>query len=362
MSGDPVEMTPADVAACAAAYDPEKHEAPIVVGHPTHDAPAYGWVSALLAEGGDLNAQPTQVDPAFAEMVREGRFKKRSAAFYRPDSPANPVPGVYYLHHVGFLGAMPPAVKGLRPVALAESADLVTLGEWDDATSASLWRNLREWIIGKFGVDEADKVVPGYDVGSLEQSAQEEIQKDAAEGAMSSQFSEQQETPVPPTPEQLATLQAEADELRGKLRDIEAREAARALEARTADATAFAESLIGPGADGKARLAAKHRDTVVDLLMLASAPTADGGLIEFGEGESKRSAVTALKALLSDLPPVLNFSQQATADRAAGTQLAASDAEIAARARTYQATLKEQGQMISLAEAVDAVNADKDRS
>ncbi|MFS2072756.1 hypothetical protein ACEN9D_28795 [Pseudomonas sp. CT11-2] len=30
------------------------------------------------------------------------------------------MPGVYYLRHVGFLGAQPPAVKGLRPIELAE--------------------------------------------------------------------------------------------------------------------------------------------------------------------------------------------------------------------------------------------------
>lgn len=31
------------------------------------------------------------------------------------------MPGVYYLRHVGFLGAQPPAVKGLRSIELAEA-------------------------------------------------------------------------------------------------------------------------------------------------------------------------------------------------------------------------------------------------
>ena len=44
-------------------------------------------------------------------MVEKGRFNKRSAAFY-PDGG---------LRHVGFLGASPPAVKGLNPVFKADT-------------------------------------------------------------------------------------------------------------------------------------------------------------------------------------------------------------------------------------------------
>ena len=56
-------------------------------------------------------------------MVAAGAFKKISASFYSPSSPQNPVPGVYYLRHVGFLGAQPPAVKGLRNPAFADGED-----------------------------------------------------------------------------------------------------------------------------------------------------------------------------------------------------------------------------------------------
>ena len=99
----------------------------IVVGHPVTDGPAYGWVKALNFAAGGLEAEPDQVDPAFAEMVAAGRFKKISASFYPPESPKNPVPGVYYLRHVGFLGAQPPAVKGLRAPSFAEGDEAITL-------------------------------------------------------------------------------------------------------------------------------------------------------------------------------------------------------------------------------------------
>ena len=95
-------------------FNAAEHEPPIVVGHPATDAPAYGWVHALrkIAKDGRnvLEAKFTQVHEGFSDMVRDGRFKKRSAAFY-PDGS---------LRHVGWLGAQPPAVKGLGNVAFSD--------------------------------------------------------------------------------------------------------------------------------------------------------------------------------------------------------------------------------------------------
>lgn len=118
--GTTYNFTEADLAATVAAYNPTLHEAPLVIGHPQHDAPAAGWVKSLSATAQGLTAEPQQIDASFAEQVAKGRYKKISASFYHPTAANNPVPGVYYLRHVGFLGAQPPAVKGLRPIELAE--------------------------------------------------------------------------------------------------------------------------------------------------------------------------------------------------------------------------------------------------
>ena len=107
-AGEEITFGESDLAACAAAYDPAKHEASICVGHPKSDAPAYGWIKGLSARGADLLAERHQVQVEFAEMCREGRFKKVSAAFYSPKHKRNPVPGVWYLRHVAMLGAEPP--------------------------------------------------------------------------------------------------------------------------------------------------------------------------------------------------------------------------------------------------------------
>ena len=93
-------------------YDFAANPAPIVVGHPTLDAPAYGWVKALQREGDKIVADLDEVEPAFAEAVKAGRYKRVSASFYPPDHAGNPTPGSWHLKHVGFLGAAAPAIRG----------------------------------------------------------------------------------------------------------------------------------------------------------------------------------------------------------------------------------------------------------
>jgi len=127
VAGDQISFSDAEVAASINAYDPAIHEAPLVIGHPTLDGPAYGWVKSLAADADGMVAIPDQVNADFAEMHKSGAFKKVSASFYPPTSANNPVPGVWYLRHVGFLGAMPPAIKGLRNPEFAEGDDYITV-------------------------------------------------------------------------------------------------------------------------------------------------------------------------------------------------------------------------------------------
>lgn len=109
------------------AYNPVIHQAPIVIGHPKTDAPAFGWIKSLTAENGNLYAIPEQVQHDFGEQVKQGLYKKVSASFYPPHSPTNPVKGVYYLRHLGFLGAEPPAIKGLEPIEFNENDTAIEL-------------------------------------------------------------------------------------------------------------------------------------------------------------------------------------------------------------------------------------------
>jgi hypothetical protein len=132
MSGQAIEFSESDLQATVAAYDPAKHEAPLVVGHPQLDMPAYGWVKTLQFADGGIDATPAQVNTDFADMVAAGAFKKISAAFFHPTATNNPVPGVYYLRHVGFLGATAPAVKGMRSPQFADGDEGVISFEFAD--------------------------------------------------------------------------------------------------------------------------------------------------------------------------------------------------------------------------------------
>lgn len=95
-----------------AMFNPSYHEPPLVIGHPEHDSPAFGWVSGLKRVGSVLWARFKNVHPALVQAMKEGFFKKRSASFY-PDG---------RLRHVGLLGGMPPAVKGLPDLAFGEGS------------------------------------------------------------------------------------------------------------------------------------------------------------------------------------------------------------------------------------------------
>jgi len=109
-SGEASYWSKEDLDRIVSHYDPTHHEAPIVIGHPEHDSPSYGWIEALKREGDRLLAKPKQLIDEFKNWVNRGLYKKVSIALY-PD---------LTLRHVGFLGAVPPAVKGLAQVQFSD--------------------------------------------------------------------------------------------------------------------------------------------------------------------------------------------------------------------------------------------------
>lgn len=147
-------------------FDLSQHEPPVVVGHPKDNAPAYAWVEGIKKEVRNgvnvLLAKFKQVVPEFEDLVKRGLFKKRSASFY-PDG---------RLRHVGFLGAAPPAVKGLADLKFTDE-ETVTFEFSDEAigTLARMLRRLRDWLIEKEGKEAADAVLPDWDIEYLREQA-----------------------------------------------------------------------------------------------------------------------------------------------------------------------------------------------
>jgi hypothetical protein len=142
----------------------ERRKAPHVLGHPKDNAPAYGWVGELKREGKILMASCIDMAQDFIEGVNKGSYKFRSASIY-PNG---------LLRHVGWLGAVQPAVSGLGEVAFNEEEDYIAFEdfmEWDTRWRferlAAIMQRFREWIIESNGIETADKIMPAWDVDSV---------------------------------------------------------------------------------------------------------------------------------------------------------------------------------------------------
>ncbi len=127
MNGSTYSYSERDLDGMAAAYNSAAkggcYSAPLCIGHPASNNPRYGHVNALTSRKGRLYATVTP-DSTLISAVRGKRYKKVSAAFYQPGHKNNPAPGAWLLRHVGFLGGMPPAVKGLEAIEFSEAFEL----------------------------------------------------------------------------------------------------------------------------------------------------------------------------------------------------------------------------------------------
>ena len=216
---------------------------------------------------------------------------------------------------------------------------------------------MREWFIGKFGLAEADQVIPAYQVRDLELGAHDEARDAAvATGPSPAQFSEA----LPPdqehatvTPEQAAALQAENARLQGELAAAQTAQRATRDAAVRAEQTAFCERLVTEG-----RISADAAK--VWALELGNVATADTP-VHFGEGATQRPLLDAMREQLAALPPRVEFTELATAGRAAGDGSTLGNREVADRASAWRTKREAAGQTLSFTEAVDAVRAGKDQ-
>jgi hypothetical protein len=320
MSGEVIEFGAGDLRASASAYDPGIHEAPVVVGHPRTDDPAYGWVKALEYSDNGLFATVGQVDPEFAGLVRAGRFKKISSSFYAPDSPQNPAPGVYYLRHVGFLGAQPPAVKGLKPVSFAAGEEgmiefdinisqrrdhrmTTKASEFHEGTgrrAGGILRRIREHILRKHGQDEADETVPREELERLEEEARREGE------SVRTEREEHAATHQPGYAEVSALQQKEAD-LKRREAEFAEREKAFADSRKAAVHDSHVDFCVQLVKDGKMLPASK--DNAVAILDYAAGEGAPS--LEFGEGTDRVKMVLseAVKLLLANQPKAITYGE-----------------------------------------------------
>ena len=102
---------------CIRLFSSGERRVPLVFGHPKTNAPAYGWVSSLRRVGDVLQAQFAQVHDDAKTLVENGYFKNVSVSL-------NPGGG---LRHIGLLGAVQPAIPGLRDVQFEAGEESIVL-------------------------------------------------------------------------------------------------------------------------------------------------------------------------------------------------------------------------------------------
>jgi len=297
-SGHELDFTESRLRESAEAYDPAVHEAPIVVGHPKTDHPAYGWVRGLEFAEGTLIAEPDQVNPDFEEMVKSGHFKKISASFYRPESRANPKPGVYYLRHVGFLGAQPPSVKGLKPVEFSDGGDDVVeleFGETEKSMSRVL-RGIREWVIEMAGIKRADQVVPDYEIRNLERDGDEPEYNEKTED---DEMTEKERRRM------REEVEAEFAEREKELARAERKQ-------KRARHEAAARELVESG-----KVLPRHQSGLADFMEAVDAQNSEA-VVEFAEdkdgGGKKLPPADWLQKFLADLPRAVDYSEHGSGE------------------------------------------------
>ncbi len=186
-------------------------DVPLVVGHPKTNDPAYGWFKNLKRSGERLLASFKQVAPEFAEAVNAGRFKTRSIAV-APDGS---------IRHLGWLGATPPAIKGLAGFQFQEdeNAEVYEFSESNDfkfEITGSIFERIRDFFIEKFKLETADRLISRYEIEKLkelENKTPEEVAAFCAETSASRSTGVTEVTQVTDLTPELNTSSPEGGEM-----------------------------------------------------------------------------------------------------------------------------------------------------
>lgn len=349
MDGRTITFTPEDCIDLANSYDPSVSEAPFVIGHPSLTAPAYGWAERLEFRDGIVYAAPRQVNPAFAEAFNAGSYKKRSLSIYQPDSPGNPKPGHFYARHVGFLGAVPPGVKGLPDAQFAEASGdngpLEFALPWEADNLASLFQSIRDWVIQEKDIEQADSIIPQWRIQSILDSATDERKSSISPLAYAEENNVDPNQTTTVTAEEFARRETALAEREEKLRKDEEAAKLRDAKVRRDAVVSYADGLVKAGS-----ILPRQKNTVVEVLL-----SLDSTPLSFADGDAtvNKTPEELLRDVLSQRPKVMDFSEKT------GTEYGPVDfadaSALATAAQNYQAEQAEKGRAISMTDAVNHV-------
>lgn len=276
------DLTPELLQAIVTNFNAARIEAPITIGHPKKGDPAYGWIPALRLEGNTLQMLTEDTDDEFENMIRMGRFKTRSAGILT-DHPTLKTPTI---DHVAFLGAEPPAVKGLRNIQFTETRDgdsfavetTINLQEKKmeekdlDQLPESFWDKFKSKLgISKTEFKEGGNPAPQPAAFTLSEASIKSMLAEAAAEATKTakaEFAEELKT----RDEKIAALTSSAD--------------ANSAAGRRAAIVSFVESI--PAEKGKHFLKRAGVVEFMEGLAAADAEAGDKKIVSFSEGEGDK--------------------------------------------------------------------------
>jgi len=293
------DLTPTLLSDIVSNFNGGEDAAALTIGHPQHAAPAFGWVSELRMNGDRLEMKAEDTADEFESMVRDGRFRTRSAGIWL-NHPSMKSPTI---DHVAFLGAEPPAVKGLKQIQFSEQAEgerfalespIIQLQEKKmeekdfDQLPDSFWEKIKAKLGVKTELKEGGAVpqTTGVDADAVKSMIAEAVEATKAEFAT-----------------QLGEKDKEIAKLAGKLDG----QAAGSVKAEMA---AFVESI--PAEKGKHYL--KRAGLAEFMESLATADAADGDkepiCFKEGDDEHKFTRVDWMKQLIGELPAMVQFGEK----------------------------------------------------
>ncbi len=316
-----------DISRTAQLYGGRQKDAPLTLGHPEDNAPAYGWIESLKAESGKLFMKTKDVTDELKGWVKKRMFKHISPSFY-PDG---------RIRHLAFLGAVMPAIKSLPEVpvaAFAEGEEFYSFEEApidfeEDAGAryaiqdiGRIFGRVREWIISKFGIEEADQVIKGWEIESLRDTtvtlepvatspipSYAEGKSNTKETDMTLEEAQKMINDLNAQIQQLNGQVSEFSESKTKLEQLEAEKAVLLKEKEDR-----AKKDIADFMEGQKALPEKLKAPLSSLLYRL---TVDGDLVEFAEGNEtkKENAADLVKGLIkAKAVPMGEFARKTEAE------------------------------------------------
>lgn len=337
---------------------------PAVLGHPKHDDPAYGWAT-LKRDGASLYAQFEDVHPSFAAGVDSGAYRNRSVCVLK-----DPQHG-WRVRHIGWLGAAPPAIDGLKPLQFS-AADDAELHEysgddmrvsWALGDVAVLFRRLRDWLIADKGLEQADQLIPDYQINSINSAAEAVRAAAIAETEPSPAYTappSNQGDPMPYTAEDLQRAATEAEaRVRAELQAQYSAQDTELTQLRTERQRERIDAQIKAWQAAGQLLPAEAHGLAEFMAALETGATAEFSFTAADQSAAKHTPAAWFAQFMAARKPALRLGQQqADDDTDPPTQGSATDnAAIAAQARSYMAEQQAAGRVITIGAAIDHVTS-----